>query len=44
LSILLVVCKRTAITADHLPSRQRLIDPKFALFAAQCNWYYGPNG
>jgi hypothetical protein len=31
-------------TANRLPSQQRLIDPKFAPCAVQCNWYYGPNG
>jgi hypothetical protein len=31
-------------TANRLPSRQRLIDPKFALCSAQCNWYYGQYG
>jgi hypothetical protein len=40
---LLVVYKRTARTANQLPSRQRLIDPKYAPCTAQCDWYYGPN-
>jgi hypothetical protein len=44
LSRLLGVYKRTARMANRLPSRQRLIDPKYAPRAAQCNWYYGPNG
>jgi hypothetical protein len=36
--------QKTARTANQLPLRQRLINPKFALCAAQCNWYYKPNG
>ncbi len=36
--------KKTASTANRLPSRQRLIDPNCAPCAAQCNWYYRPNG
>jgi hypothetical protein len=35
---------KTARTANRLPSRQRLIDPKFAPCAARCDWYYWPNG
>jgi hypothetical protein len=36
--------QKIARTANRLPSQQRLIDQKFAPFAARCNWYYGPNG
>ncbi len=38
------IYKRTARMANQLPSRQRVIDLKYALCAAQCNWYYGPDG
>jgi hypothetical protein len=36
--------QKTTRTVIRLPLRQRLIDPKFPPCAAQCNWYYGPNG
>jgi hypothetical protein len=36
--------QKTARMANQLPSRQRLINPKFAPCAAQLDWYYGPNG
>jgi hypothetical protein len=36
--------QKNARTANQLPSRQRLINPKFDPCAARCNWYYGPNG
>ncbi len=36
--------QKTARMANQLPSRQRLINLKFAPSAARCNWYYGLNG
>jgi hypothetical protein len=36
--------QRTTRMANQLPSQQRVIDPKYAPCAAQCNWYYGPDG
>jgi hypothetical protein len=44
LSRLLGVYKRTTRTTNQLPSQQRLINPNFDLFAAQCDWIYGLNG
>ncbi len=44
LSRLLGIYKRTTRTANWLPSRQRVINPKYALCSAQCDWHYGPGG
>ncbi len=35
--------QKPARTANRLPLRQRLINQKNSPFAAQCDWYYGPN-
>ncbi len=34
--------KRTARMANQLPSRQRVINPKYAPCAVQCDWFYMP--